>query len=60
MSKKTRYCSQCGRVSDRGCIQICRACSGLARKRNEIRPVTEALVQFLQTKKRKAEDGPHE
>jgi hypothetical protein len=24
-----RRCGQCGRVSDRGCIQLCRRCSGL-------------------------------
>lgn len=30
MKIKTHYCSNCGKPSDRGCIQKCRQCSGLS------------------------------
>ncbi len=36
---KTVYCCKCGRQSDRGCVQICRACSGM----DTPKPKTERL-----------------
>jgi uncharacterized protein (DUF488 family) len=30
--KNVRYCAKCGKRSDRGCIQLCRKCSGLEEK----------------------------
>lgn len=36
-----KFCSICGRVSDRGCISKCRVCSGLA--------VTKAMMACLET-----------